>query len=77
MKWVVSKSAWTEPGRGFCWAGEACLGLALFTDYPELGGRCLAQLRSTIALITVRKQVSVLAQGLPEVSSHRFPSALV
>lgn len=22
--------AWIKPERGFCWGGEACLGLALF-----------------------------------------------
>lgn len=76
MKWVVSKSAWTESGRGFCWAGEVCLGLALFTDYPKLGG----PVPSSVTLhhsLNHRKQVSVLTQGLPEVSSHLFPSALV
>lgn len=52
------------------------MGLALFTDYPELDGPVSNSLCSIIALITLREQISILAQGLPEVSSHQLPIPL-
>lgn len=67
--------AWIEPERGFCWVGEVYLGLALFTVYPELEGPVPSS-GSVTTLIIVREQVSILAQGLPEVSGHQSPSPL-
>lgn len=52
------------------------MGLALFTVYPELDGPVSSSLCSIIALITMREQISILAQGLPEVSSHQLPIPL-
>lgn len=55
------------------WGGLFGLGFVYSLDRIDWMAQCLAQSGSLIDLITVKEQVSVLAQGLPEMSGHQAP----
>lgn len=64
VRWVVSKSAWTEPERGFCWGGEAYLCLALSQFIQNWMDQYLAQSGPVIALVTAREQAPKAAKSV-------------